>query len=373
MFITSAFEGGNIEVVSIDATTAKLEIKKDANPEYLQWFYFRCVAKAGQEYKYSILNAGECSFKEAWKDCFIVASYDQKIWFRLPTRYDGKTLDFALTSQHPCVYFAPFPPYGLARHEMLLAECQNARDDMDIDIRVYGKSVQGRALDLIVVGKETPSKKICWIVAGQHPGEPMARWRAEGIVQRLTDRHDATTRALLNKAVFYIVPNANPDGTYLGYIRTNAAGEDLNRIWRKDTPEKSPEIFYLKQQMQKTGVDCFIDIHGDEDIPHVFFSNTDGVPSMTSERIAVREKFENILSRVNPDFEPGHGYPTDKPGEADLDIGCNFIAETYKCFSVTLEQPFRDDKDNEIAYRGWSPERSQRLGASLLTALHEII
>jgi murein tripeptide amidase MpaA len=35
---------------------------------------------------------------------------------------------------------------------------------------------------------------------------------------------------------------------------------------------------------------------------------------------------------------------------------------------VTLEMPFKDAADNEEPVRGWSPQRSERLGAALLDA-----
>ena len=35
-------------------------------------------------------------------------------------------------------------------------------------------------------------------------------------------------RVLLERAVFYVVPNMNPDGSALGNLRTNAAGANLS-------------------------------------------------------------------------------------------------------------------------------------------------
>ena len=42
-------------------------------------------------------------------------------------------------------------------------------------------------------------------------------------------------------AVFYVVPNACPDGSFLGHLRTNAAGANLNREWAAPKADYSPE------------------------------------------------------------------------------------------------------------------------------------
>jgi hypothetical protein len=53
----------------------------------------------------------------------------------------------------------------------------------------------------------------------------MAEWFADGLLERLTDKHDAIARHLLRDACVYVMPNVNPDGTWRGHLRTNAAGE----------------------------------------------------------------------------------------------------------------------------------------------------
>ncbi len=59
----------------------------------------------------------------------------------------------------------------------------------------------------------------------------MAEWFVEGLLDALLDRADPHARPLLSQAVFYIVPNMNPDGAARGNLRTNAAGANLNREW----------------------------------------------------------------------------------------------------------------------------------------------
>ena len=72
-----------------------------------------------------------------------------------------------------------------------------------------------------------------------------------------------------------MVPRINPDGCFRGHLRTNAGGANLNREWcdsflptgepyTAPTLERSPEVYHVLAEMDRTGVDCCIDVHGDE-------------------------------------------------------------------------------------------------------------
>ena len=91
-------------------------------------------------------------------------------------------------------------------------------------------------------GEPGPDKKVVWIIARQHPGESMAEWFMEGFLNELTDPHNAFAVRALKHAVFYTVPNINPDGSIRGHLRTNAKGANLNREWANPTMEHSPEV-----------------------------------------------------------------------------------------------------------------------------------
>ncbi len=80
----------------------------------------------------------------------------------------------------------------------------------------------------------------------------------EGFLERLLDSHSALARHALQKAVFYVVPNMNPDGSWRGHLRTNAAGANLNREWAKPSLETSPEVTVsiCQCQMVSVSVEC---------------------------------------------------------------------------------------------------------------------
>ena len=43
----------------------------------------------------------------------------------------------------------------------------------------------------------------------------------------------------------------NPDGSWRGHLRTNASGANLNREWDHPSLEKSPEVKYVRDAMDK--------------------------------------------------------------------------------------------------------------------------
>ncbi|MHA5866282.1 M14 family metallopeptidase, partial [Pseudomonas aeruginosa] len=147
------------------------------------------------------------------------------------------------------------------------------------------------------------------------------------------------------KADLYLVPNMNPDGAFHGNLRTNAAGQDLNRAWLEPSAERSPEVWFVQQEMKRHGVDLFLDIHGDEEIPHVFAAGCEGNPGYTPRLERLEQRFrEELMARG--EFQIRHGYPRSAPGQANLALACNFVGQTYDCLAFTIEMPFKDHDDN---------------------------
>src|SRR3546814_2359505 len=62
--ITSAFDGGNIRVLSITDDTAELEIENDHQSDFYQWFYFRVAG--GDAATMRITNAGGSAYPGGW-------------------------------------------------------------------------------------------------------------------------------------------------------------------------------------------------------------------------------------------------------------------------------------------------------------------
>jgi murein tripeptide amidase MpaA len=371
MKITANFDSGNISVVKLDKPDdIQLTINKDNLSDFYQWFHFRLQTQAQIEHKIQIINAKGAAFVEGWKDYEAVASYDRETWFRVDTEFDGDNVIIKHVPELTSVYYAYFAPYSYERHMDLLHQCQQAFDCTLIDL---GETLDGKDMSMLMVGEPDEDKKKVWVIARQHPGETMAQWFIEGMMSRLLDDEDGTTKALLDKTVFYVVPNMNPDGGARGHLRTNAAGANLNREWAEPTMDRSPEVYLVREKMIEIGVDLFLDIHGDEGLPYNFVAGSEGIPSY-DERIAKLEnQFKAAYAVVTPEFQDQHGYPKDAPGKADLTIASSWVAEHFKCLSYTLEMPFKDNADLPDLVYGWSDVRSEKLGSDILPAILAVV
>ncbi|WP_206953020.1 M14 family metallopeptidase [Trinickia acidisoli] len=373
--ITSNFDAGAIDVVSCEqADDIRLRIRRDSHADFAQWFYFRLSGARGQRCVMTFDNAAQCAFAQGWRGYRAMASYDRVNWFRVPASYDGRTLTIDHTPDFDSIYYAYFEPYSEERHAEFLGAVQQMPHATLVEL---GRTVEGRPMSLLALGapdagEGRPKKKV-WIVARQHPGESMAEWFVEGLVKRLAGwgdwAGDPVARKLYEHAVFYIVPNMNPDGSVRGNLRTNAAGANLNREWLAPDAERSPEVFVVREAIHATGCDMFFDIHGDEALPYVFVAGSEMLPSFTERQLQEQQAFIEAFKQASPDFQDEHGYEASKYQEDALKLASKYIGHTFGCLSLTLEMPFKDNANLPDERVGWNGERSAALGAAMLGAI----
>lgn len=371
MQINAAFDSGNIVVHAIDGARATLSIRKDNESDFLQWFHFRVSAPAGTALTLRITGLSASAYPDGWPGYAACVSEDRERWERAQSRYDaaeeGGTLTITYSLESDVAWFAYFAPYSLERHFDLVAQAASCPG---VTLRQLGTTLDGRAVDCLEMG--TGAKSV-WIIARQHPGESMAEWWMEGAIDMLTDPANPHARKLLAAAKLYIVPNMNPDGSFRGHLRTNAAGINLNREWHAPSLEKSPEVLCVRNRMDQTGVAFCLDVHGDEAIAAVFLAGFEGIPSIRPDQIASFRKYRDLLAVRTPDFQTRLGYPESAPGKANLSMATAQIAERYGAVAMTLEMPFKDNDDLPDAVQGWSPERSAQLARDCLATLAEVI
>jgi len=369
--ISSAFDSGNIRCVDCaDPSNIQLEIHKDHQSDFYQWFHFRLTGAQDINCTLNILNAGGSAYTDGWTDYQAVASYDRMSWFRVDCEFDGQVLSIHHEPEFDSVYFAYFAPYSMERHSNLIAEAQLSEHAQYIHL---GHTLDGQDMDLLQIGYPSENKKSCWLIARQHPGETMAEWWMEGFLDRLLDEDDPVSRELLDKAVFYVVPNMNPDGSRRGHLRTNAVGANLNREWLNPTQQRSPEVLLVREMMHKTGVDFSLDVHGDEALPYNFIAGAEGITDWSERLAGLQQQFKSALLKASPDFQTEHGYPVGAPGQATLKMCTDYVAQTFDCLAMTLEMPFKDTVDSPDHLFGWSPIRCKHLGSAALNAIHDII
>ncbi|QYJ88176.1 MULTISPECIES: carboxypeptidase family protein [Shewanella] len=371
MLISANFDGGNIEVINQDdINNVQLAIRPDEGGEFFQWFNFRLQGEVGQRYTLNIINAGQASYTKGWEGYQAVATYDRQQWFRLPTQYQDGKLTIEVELDCEMIQIAYFAPYSYERHQDLLSAVQV---HPLVSLEHLGKTLDDRDMTLVKVGDEDEEKAKIWITARQHPGETMAEWLVEGLLNNLLDGDCPTAKALLDKANFYIVPNMNPDGGVRGHLRTNAKGVNLNREWQSPSLEKSPEVYHVVNRMKETGVDLYYDVHGDEGLPYVFLAGCEGVPGYNQKMADQQADFVKALLMASADFQDEFGYDKDEPGQANLTVASNWVAQTFGCLSNTLEMPFKDNANMPDPMSGWSPERCIYLGEASLLAMLAVV
>ncbi len=368
MQINSAFDSGNIIVTSIVGDTASLEIRKDAHSDFYQWFHFRVSGAKGRKITLAITNCGGSAYPGGWADYKVRYSNDRETWLQeANTSYKDGILTADHVATQDAVWFAYFAPYTMDRHFDLV---QRTAAKPGVSLHELGHSIEGQPIDCLRMG--TGAKQV-WLYARQHPGESMAEHWIEGALDMLTDEGDAVAQELRAKCTFHIIPNMNPDGSCRGHLRTNAAGVNLNREWAAPTSEKSPEVLCVLGEMDRTGVDFAMDIHGDEAIPANFIAGFEGIPNWTDAQGDRFYAFRNALEARSLDFQTKLGYPKSAPGRANLTMSTNQLANRFGAISMTLEMPFKDHASNPDALAGWSPPRARALARDCLTVLAEVI
>jgi len=361
--ISSQFDAGAIDIVSATSASAiDLNIRKDSHADITQWFYFRLQGAQGEPCTIRFLNAGQSAYPAGWEDYRACASYDRVNWFRVPTTFDGEVMTIEHTPAMDSVYYAYFEPYSFERHLELMDRAQMSESVRMVDL---GNTVDGRDFNMLVIGDPQAAKKV-WVIARQHPGETMAEWFVEGMLDALLDPAHPFGRQLLKEAVFYVVPNMNPDGAARGNLRTNGAGANLNREWLNPSMERSPEVFLVKAKMHETGCDLFLDVHGDEGLPYVFVAGSEALPNFSAEQAAAQRRFMDDFMIASPDFQDVHGYPPAPYTDEVLTMGSPHITHAFGCLSLTLELPFKDNANDPDEQVGWDGARSARLGAAVL-------
>lgn len=361
--ISARFDGGAIELVKADdPQRIDLRIRKDSHAEFLQWFYFRLQGARDTPCNLRFLNAGVTSYPDGWKEYQAVASYDRQTWFRVPTSYDGQILTISHTPEQDSVYYAYFEPYSWDRHLDLLGRAAKSSQVRILDLAT---TRDGRDLNAIQIGDPAASKK-AWIIARQHPGETMAEWFVEGMVDALLDRANPVAACLRSDVLLTIVPNMNPDGAARGNLRTSATGANLNREWVSPSLQNSPEVLAVRDRMHAGGCDLFLDIHGDEGLPYVFVAGSEMLEGFSAEQARQQDAFVADLKAASPDFQTQYGYAASKYREEVLRLASKYAAHHFKCVSLTLEMPFKDNAILPDPTVGWNGARSAALGAAML-------
>lgn len=376
LHISSAFDSGAIDVVSLAGPAdIQVRIRADNASDFAQWFHFALYGAAQQAVTVRFLNAGATAYPKGWEGYCVVASHDRLNWFRIPTVFDGAVMTAQVTPEANCIYFAYFEPYSHERHLDLLG---SAAVSEHVQVERLGATPDGRDMTLLHItgrhsGVPLAQRTKLWVIARQHPGESMAEWFVEGLLERLLDTDDSLSSALLENCQFFVVPNMNPDGSVRGNLRTNALGANLNREWLQPSETRSPEVYCVRRKMLEVGVDFCLDVHGDEGLPYNFVVGTEGTPGYSPHVAASEVRFKAHWEAVCPDFQTAVGYHKTQAEQANLSLATNWVGNQFACLAFTVEMPFKDNANLPNAATGWSGKRSKALGASVLQPIWALV
>ncbi|HEX4473980.1 MAG TPA: M14-type cytosolic carboxypeptidase [Polyangiaceae bacterium] len=366
--ISSTFDSGAIDVVQIAEETelvrVDVRIRRDSHQDFTQWFHFRLHGARGRRCVVRFLNAGECTYPTGWEGYAVVASDDRARWYRIPTTtYRDGVMTVDVVPARDDLYLAYFEPYDGERRLALLGRIAASPRARVVGL---GTTADGRDLDCVDLAGGQDAERRVWVIARQHPGETMAEWFVEGLLERLVDESDPLAREALRLADFHVVPNMNPDGSARGNLRTNARGRNLNREWLEPSHEDAPEVQLVRERIESTGVDLFLDVHGDEGLPYVFVAGSEMLPDFSERQRADQSAFVASFKEASPDFQDRIGYPAGKYSNDALKLASKWVGHRFGCLSMTLEMPFKDNADAPDPRVGWNGERSKRLGAAVL-------
>src|SRR3712207_2578491 len=114
--VSAAFDGGNIEVVGMDGDRIDLEIRRDNESEFYQWFYFRVTGAAGRTLELRLTNCAGAAYPLGWENYRPCLSYDREEWVRTDARYQEGVLHIPLQPASNSVWLAYFAPFTMERH-----------------------------------------------------------------------------------------------------------------------------------------------------------------------------------------------------------------------------------------------------------------
>lgn len=124
----------------------------------------------------------------------------------------------------------------LFKHSDIVKLISNIKKNKIFDVNVAGKSVEGREIYLLSIGRG--SKKI-FLWSQMHGDEPTATMALFDIFNFFSDtlNYQAIKKQILSNTKIYFMPMLNPDGAEV-FQRRNALSIDLNRdASRLQTPE----------------------------------------------------------------------------------------------------------------------------------------
>ena len=149
--ITAAFDSGNIEVLSVQGSEARLAIRKDRDSDFFQWFHFRVSGGKGRECTLRLTGLNAAAYPGSWPAYRAAVSEDRHYWARAETAWDeaadGGTLTIRYTPASHIAWFnsatsADVPTPAIAKGRIFnCRDTGDARGTIDCLDLLTGKKI----------------------------------------------------------------------------------------------------------------------------------------------------------------------------------------------------------------------------------------
>jgi hypothetical protein len=276
--VSTDFEGGNAEVVSLDQNTKKLRIMPELREGrgWPCWWFFKLDGlTVGETFKLevqaqakpfrerTVLAAAWCQPKHAW------LSSDGETWSpsEAGTLSADKVMIYKVKAASAKVSVAWGPPFVPADAEKLLAELaaklpESKRFELS-------KTRDGRAVNGIRIGDENAPHQV-WVGARHHAWEAGGSQVGRGFIRWYASDE---AKALRGKTCLHYIPIMDVDNVTLGAGGKEAEPRDHNRDWADAPiyPEVAAAQKMIREIHQKHGLDVFLDLHNPGADDPIFF------------------------------------------------------------------------------------------------------
>lgn len=276
--VSTDFEGGNAEVVTLDQATQTLRImpKLHEGRGWPCWWYFRVDGlKPGESFTLEVqaqtkpfrdaqvLAAAWCQPKHAW------LSSDGETWSPSDagTLSADKVMRYTLKPATTSLRLAWGPPFVPGDAEKLLTEiAAKLPESKRFEL---AKTRDGRPVNGIRIGDENAPHQVwvgsrhhAWEAGGSQVGRGFIRWYASD---------DA--KALRAKTCLHYIPIMDVDNAAIGAGGKEAMPRDHNRDWADEPiyPEVAAAQKRIAEIHAKHGLDAYIDLHNPGAGDGIFF------------------------------------------------------------------------------------------------------
>jgi hypothetical protein len=142
-------------------------------------------------------------------------------------------------------------------------EIAKARAATRVNVRILGKSIEGREIPCVVCTDPSipdEQKQRVYVVAGQNGTRESGRAIALALIEFLSC-DDPQAQDILRRQIIAIVPCANPDGAQQNSPR-NARNIDIARSFRIDEPSTTPEGWLIERFGLAFAPEVYVGLHG---------------------------------------------------------------------------------------------------------------